>query len=692
MASDVEQSFDEDEIGSLTYAEEIRREADNEVGVYRDGYKRGKYPTLETKQMIESIVATDYDGRTLIELLQNAHDAHAGERRDGKVLIKLDPDIGEHGTLYVANSGQPFRRRDFQSICRVALSSKRPDESIGNKGVGFKSVLQLSTRPSVFSKSHPDAEQFDGYCFRFADDADIDAIAARVDASEAGLADRIKANISNLKLPVPAEVEDPFVAELAASSYSSVVVLPFRSETAAEEAKRMIEELLEDEAPFNLFLDRLATIRFLVPGGAGGALEEFVRQRSIKDWPPVGRVEVQQLWLNDDEYYRFSTTLNLEDTNLAIEASRRAGRIGANWIEWKTPPKVSIAVPVEKPTDGRLYTFLPMDESATAPLGSFVNAPFFSHLNRRDMEGTIPLNSHFLNAVAQICADILAAVGEGTFMLPNPGVFVDLLAWSPREVERLAGANWQSSKPSTVCAIPTIKGEPTSISSGWIWTEEALSVVNAQTLISVCDANLIDNRIGDKRLARLSRVARALGGQIEPGVELIVVWAEIIAQHLVKERAAPETWADFYDDLAQLLPNPTTISRPPRVILDEAGDVLRDESEEGGPAIFFNPQASDESDVDIAVPSVLRRRLRFTSSKIPHRSGKQLRPGREWLAHASVQRFESTPVLRLVGEVGQQVDNEAERWHLLRFAYDLWAGAREKTDKCSWPSADYAAS
>ena len=40
---------------------------------------RDKYPTLETKQMIESIVATDYDGRTLIELLQNAHDAHPPE-------------------------------------------------------------------------------------------------------------------------------------------------------------------------------------------------------------------------------------------------------------------------------------------------------------------------------------------------------------------------------------------------------------------------------------------------------------------------------------------------------------------------------------------------------------------------------------------------------------------------------------
>ena len=133
----------EDESGTTDYPNLIRREADNEVGVYLDTLTRDKYPTLETKQMIESIVATDYDGRTLIELLQNAHDAHSSGTRDGRVLVQLDLGAGENGTLYVANRGHPFRPEDFQSICRVALSSKRPDEGIGNKGVGFKSVLQL---------------------------------------------------------------------------------------------------------------------------------------------------------------------------------------------------------------------------------------------------------------------------------------------------------------------------------------------------------------------------------------------------------------------------------------------------------------------------------------------------------------------------------------------------------------------
>jgi hypothetical protein len=54
--------------------------------------------------------ARDYRGRFLLKLLQNAHDAHPADRNDGRVhaLLDEDEDEGEHGTLYVANAGNPF--------------------------------------------------------------------------------------------------------------------------------------------------------------------------------------------------------------------------------------------------------------------------------------------------------------------------------------------------------------------------------------------------------------------------------------------------------------------------------------------------------------------------------------------------------------------------------------------------------
>ena len=53
-------------------------------------------------------------------------------------------------------------------------SSKPPGERIGNKGVGFRSVLQVCAFPEIYS-GDPDGPggAFDGFCFGFASDDDI---------------------------------------------------------------------------------------------------------------------------------------------------------------------------------------------------------------------------------------------------------------------------------------------------------------------------------------------------------------------------------------------------------------------------------------------------------------------------------------------------------------------------------------
>ncbi|MFC9640039.1 hypothetical protein ACFTZF_15965 [Streptomyces mirabilis] len=47
----------------------------------------------------ETIIAPEYEGRVLIELLQNAHDAHPARATDGRIEIRSDEDVGEHGTF-----------------------------------------------------------------------------------------------------------------------------------------------------------------------------------------------------------------------------------------------------------------------------------------------------------------------------------------------------------------------------------------------------------------------------------------------------------------------------------------------------------------------------------------------------------------------------------------------------------------
>ncbi|NWL03594.1 hypothetical protein DM790_22470 [Flavobacterium collinsii] len=92
-------------------------------------------------------VSSDYQGRVIYELLQNAFD-----RADKRILVILKED-----SLFIANDGIHFtytadydyhrgslQRGDFQSLCSISTSTKNTAGSIGNKGVGFKSSFSIA--------------------------------------------------------------------------------------------------------------------------------------------------------------------------------------------------------------------------------------------------------------------------------------------------------------------------------------------------------------------------------------------------------------------------------------------------------------------------------------------------------------------------------------------------------------------
>lgn len=98
------------------------------------------------------VVSAAHDNRTVLELIQNARDAIAegGEETDGRIAVIVGPE-----SLLVANSGEPFRLDDgevFEAVTSLGRSAKAKDRgSIGEKGVGLKSILQLSEAFSIHS-------------------------------------------------------------------------------------------------------------------------------------------------------------------------------------------------------------------------------------------------------------------------------------------------------------------------------------------------------------------------------------------------------------------------------------------------------------------------------------------------------------------------------------------------------------
>lgn len=98
---------------------------------------------------VEQYIAESYKTRALIELIQNADDAESSV-------------FGIHdivGGFIVGNNGRAFTINDVESLCRSGSSNKqRGGTTIGYRGIGFKSVVNIANKVTVFSGD---------FCFTF---------------------------------------------------------------------------------------------------------------------------------------------------------------------------------------------------------------------------------------------------------------------------------------------------------------------------------------------------------------------------------------------------------------------------------------------------------------------------------------------------------------------------------------------
>lgn len=92
---------------------------------------------------MEKYISESYDGRSLIELLQNADDA---------MSTKFYIEKLNENTFLVANNGRIFNQEDLISLCRSGASTKkRKGNTIGFRGIGFKSIVNFSNEVHLIS-------------------------------------------------------------------------------------------------------------------------------------------------------------------------------------------------------------------------------------------------------------------------------------------------------------------------------------------------------------------------------------------------------------------------------------------------------------------------------------------------------------------------------------------------------------
>ncbi|MEM8521313.1 hypothetical protein [Flavobacterium sp. PL12] len=92
----------------------------------------------------ENQTVADYNGRQILELMQNADDAQSD-----CIYIELDTT---NKVLSIANNGTAFSLEGIESLMYTGLSSKNKVEFIGNKGLGFRSILNWVHQVSILTK------------------------------------------------------------------------------------------------------------------------------------------------------------------------------------------------------------------------------------------------------------------------------------------------------------------------------------------------------------------------------------------------------------------------------------------------------------------------------------------------------------------------------------------------------------
>lgn len=216
----------------------------------------------------EREISHDYEGRELLELLQNASDAFVGTNEPGRVLIELSED-----GIIIANNGISFSAEGVESLQTSHLSPKRHSQRrfIGNKGLGFRAVLNWSLRPMILSESLRVAYSTKGMMTRMEDLVLASPeLAERVNAERQSSAQCVLPQLVFPNFTVSGDlsqvIDDDTSALLARceawliDGYTTAIGLPFDRPRKFEHAK---EQLIALRPEILLFIENLDEIRII---------------------------------------------------------------------------------------------------------------------------------------------------------------------------------------------------------------------------------------------------------------------------------------------------------------------------------------------------------------------------------------------------------------------------------------------
>jgi hypothetical protein len=369
-----------------TPAERVTRLREDELGSLRDDMTNGRREralrNLTERFMAEELVRDQYSGRYPFELIQNASDAVA-EKGGSHATVRFNLT---ETALIVADQGDGFGADQVEAISGFANSSKDPRKTIGYKGLGFKSVKDITSSPQIFSSE---------MSFGFDDDR------ARRMVHEIIGGDAAALHIPHYRFPFEITRDDAgpdrdLIGALLDDQYTTVIRLPFMKGITREAVGIDLVDTLNPR--LLLFLNRLERLELC---GTNADFTAGIVREDSANYTDV----LLECNGADERFLLFSSVRPITDRSLVTP-------LGGAW-EQVDRIRLFAAIPLDGdlPSLGTiepLHVYFPTEEATGLPL--ILSADFQMEFDRRKIATTpksVPYNEWLTAQLADFVTDVV---------------------------------------------------------------------------------------------------------------------------------------------------------------------------------------------------------------------------------------------------------------------------------------------
>ena len=200
----------------------------------------------------ENELAGEYNGRQILELLQNADDACS-------LNVEILYDKNTHELSIINDGNHPFTKAGIESLMLADDSPKSPNECIGNKGLGFRSVITWCDNIKIYSNETEiefSKEIAEDFLFGTKKKLDEELILdKKIDISQLYKEKHFKTDI--IAFPI---LGMPLVKEGVKREYTTKIILKCKQNEDIQKIDENIIDQLNLDKTILLFLNNIQTI------------------------------------------------------------------------------------------------------------------------------------------------------------------------------------------------------------------------------------------------------------------------------------------------------------------------------------------------------------------------------------------------------------------------------------------------